>query len=626
MPNKQLCLANNRLFNNSNIAAPGGTASLYLSGGLTPANFLDGSGIPLGPTITANGLGQLPAAYQDAGTAFRLILKDKNGTELDGGDIDPFYFGLTGPDASLLQPFADNASASASAAANSASAASASATSAANSATTASSAASTAQTAIGGGSLPLYTLNNVISVTGSASGASPNNGITINMPDTGTGQDRGVYIKGGTNTGSGEMVVLEKNRAGGDDFLRILEYSPTGFYYADNGQQTATHSISTRFGAGAVLETRKSIIISGLVNLNGTPADPANPAHAPTFVPPSALKMMLGINADVPCAFSTRLPDSTPDLPNQVHWSVMGYGGPNGAPAVEKMVVNKDASFSYIDDYIPDSTASGRPAKVLYNWGKKGRRGFGPFDTDPVAQRGALVPTSFTVADINGKGVDAYVHPNAIIVCPDATLPGLYYSNGFQWVHVADPTKIIGPDSFGWTSAAFTNGGAATLTATGTGNKTFTKTAGITDWDNAEYGTTTITGDQLIEFTPNKFGAFSYIAGFATAVPTASPAYGPTQGNIYGAYKPGDDHIRSALAGVLASVLLNGSTNLASIVAGDIIGLRLVYTGSNGTLTLEKNRTTVCTLSTTVPLVALRPLTSFNQVGGSVANFRWRSL
>jgi hypothetical protein len=142
MANKQLCLSNNRLFNNSNIAAPGGTAELYLSGGLTAAEFLAGDGSTLGHVITANGLGQLPNAYQNETTAFRLILKDRNGAELDGGDIDPFYFGLAGPDASLLQPFADSCSASATAAAtsetnaaNSATAASTSATSAASSAT-----------------------------------------------------------------------------------------------------------------------------------------------------------------------------------------------------------------------------------------------------------------------------------------------------------------------------------------------------------------------------------------------------------------------------------------------------------------------------------------------------------
>jgi hypothetical protein len=50
--------------------------------------------VSLGPVITANGLGQLPTAYQDSATAYRLILKDKLGAQLDGGDIDPFYFGL----------------------------------------------------------------------------------------------------------------------------------------------------------------------------------------------------------------------------------------------------------------------------------------------------------------------------------------------------------------------------------------------------------------------------------------------------------------------------------------------------------------------------------------------------
>lgn len=93
MANKLLHLPGNRLFNNSNIAAPGGTATLYLSGTSTLANFLDSSAVSLGPTITANGLGQLPDAYGDETIAYRVILKDSSGVELDGGDIDPFYFG-----------------------------------------------------------------------------------------------------------------------------------------------------------------------------------------------------------------------------------------------------------------------------------------------------------------------------------------------------------------------------------------------------------------------------------------------------------------------------------------------------------------------------------------------------
>jgi hypothetical protein len=93
--NKALLLPSNRLFNNSNIAAPGGTASLFLSGTTTPAAFLAADGVTsLGSTITANGLGQLPDAYGDENTAYRLILKDSLGVELDGGDIDPFYFGV----------------------------------------------------------------------------------------------------------------------------------------------------------------------------------------------------------------------------------------------------------------------------------------------------------------------------------------------------------------------------------------------------------------------------------------------------------------------------------------------------------------------------------------------------
>lgn len=93
MANKLLQLPGNRLFNNSNIASPGGTATLYLSGTSTLANFLDSGGVPLGATITANGLGQLPNAYGDETVAYRMILRDSAGVQIDGGDIDPFYFG-----------------------------------------------------------------------------------------------------------------------------------------------------------------------------------------------------------------------------------------------------------------------------------------------------------------------------------------------------------------------------------------------------------------------------------------------------------------------------------------------------------------------------------------------------
>lgn len=91
---KQLMLPANRAFDSNGFAVPGATASLYQSGTLTPATFYADADLTtaLGPTITANGAGrfdQLP--YQDENTAFRLIVRDAIGVQLD--DIDPFFFG-----------------------------------------------------------------------------------------------------------------------------------------------------------------------------------------------------------------------------------------------------------------------------------------------------------------------------------------------------------------------------------------------------------------------------------------------------------------------------------------------------------------------------------------------------
>jgi hypothetical protein len=79
------------------IVAPGATASLYTTGTTTPQPFYsdDTLLVSLGTTITADAIGNFPIAYQDEATPFRLILKDRLGAEMDGGDIDPFYFGQT---------------------------------------------------------------------------------------------------------------------------------------------------------------------------------------------------------------------------------------------------------------------------------------------------------------------------------------------------------------------------------------------------------------------------------------------------------------------------------------------------------------------------------------------------
>ncbi len=88
-----LYLPANRAFNSNGLGIPGATAELYLSGTSTPANFYSNSAlsISLGDTITANGAGRFDPAYQDESTAFRLIVKDAAGVQLD--DIDPYHFG-----------------------------------------------------------------------------------------------------------------------------------------------------------------------------------------------------------------------------------------------------------------------------------------------------------------------------------------------------------------------------------------------------------------------------------------------------------------------------------------------------------------------------------------------------
>lgn len=106
MAARELMLPANRAFNGNGVPVAGAKAYLYLSGGTTPANFYSDSTLitSLGSVITANAIGRFPLCYQDSGTAFRLIIKNAAGTQLD--DIDPFYFGQSVIDFSALYPAA----------------------------------------------------------------------------------------------------------------------------------------------------------------------------------------------------------------------------------------------------------------------------------------------------------------------------------------------------------------------------------------------------------------------------------------------------------------------------------------------------------------------------------------
>lgn len=101
------------------LAEPGATASLYETGTTTPVAFYSDEAltVSLGTTITANGIGVFPIAYQDNTTAFRLVLKNRAGVELSGGDIDPYYFGdIASEEALAAQAAAEAAQAAAEAA------------------------------------------------------------------------------------------------------------------------------------------------------------------------------------------------------------------------------------------------------------------------------------------------------------------------------------------------------------------------------------------------------------------------------------------------------------------------------------------------------------------------------
>lgn len=132
----------NRAFNSNGIGVPGAVARLYQSGTTTPANFYSDTGlsVSLGSSITANAAGRFPTAYGDDAIAYRLIVEDDGGVELD--DVDPFYFGTV--EAASTTAAAASATAAAASATNAASSASSASTSATNAAASATAAAEAA--------------------------------------------------------------------------------------------------------------------------------------------------------------------------------------------------------------------------------------------------------------------------------------------------------------------------------------------------------------------------------------------------------------------------------------------------------------------------------------------------
>jgi hypothetical protein len=435
-------------------------------------------------------------------------------------------------------------------------------------------------------------------------------GVQVNMDATGNvdRKDHGLEINiPGVNSARTGVAIRKGSNEGNSDFLRVFEYSTL---FPGNSV------LGLRINANAGIETRKYMTISGTVDLGSFP-DGTDPRHAPTFTKPSAMQYMFGIFADVPTAFQTRLPDINPDDPYspyyKVHWSILGEGGK------EVMAVEKYGDVVYTEPWTP--TLSGdaeRHNHVLFRTGRIGRKGWGP------KSGGVLMPSSFTVADLNGDGPDAYDMPGGLIRVPDATLPGLYLSNGFRWEHVADPTKLVGPDSFAWTpTIAVKSGSTDVVTQSGPHNRDFQKTAGAAAWSNAVYGPA-VAGDQLVEFTVATVGTQQLMVGLATAIPTfANSAYLPTEGNLTGAWLPASTALRFVNAGSTSV-----TTSWATLAVGDRVTLRKV----GSTITLEHRpaasleATQVATITTTAPDVAYRPFATFNNVGGKVAEMRHRSI
>lgn len=473
-------------------------------------------------------------------------------------------------------------------------------------------------------SKPLYGLGGGVTIVSASTTGNPANvGRKVNLPTAGTGQDIAIQTVGGTGSGSGKHVVMQKNRAGGEDFLQALEYTLGGFYYDERvdgtaGLGTAVHAVSTRIGNGAQIETRKWITISGTCRLDGTTDDPMGEGFSVVFVPPSEQPHMFGIFADLPMAMQTRLPDADPQDDDQVHWSLLGHLGQ------EMLTFKRLGNLAYMDGWEPPLVGAHaeRPTHVEFEVGRVGKQGFG-------AQAGGFMClNTCTLADVTSGQPDPYdlfldgsggTATAGAVIITDAATPGLYYSNGLQFVLSTNSATTVGTNPLGWTTAKFESGGAViTESGSGLAAKTFAKTAGSTNWDNAAYPNTTHTGDQLVAFVVSSVAtAQDCMVGLATAIPTGTDAYTAGQANLTGVYQSG-----LSLFPIVAGSGGSFTAYDLSLEVGDVILIRQIGT----TITVERNSLPLATLTTSDAGGAKRGMVCFNQVDGAVNALRWRAL
>lgn len=465
-------------------------------------------------------------------------------------------------------------------------------------------------------------LNNsgvVTTVPASTAGQPRTVGHTISMPASGTGQDVGLLIDGGSGTGSGTMVVKRKNRPGGQDFERWLEYEATGFYYIDAGFGTSPYAVAARFDPGAHFHSRKSVVVSGTVRLNGSPDDPANPAHAPEFVPSSVWPQMISVFADTFLAYGSRLPDSDPDYERRkVHVQFVGYAG------ASRLEIEKDADLAYMDGVVPTASwETERESHVAYRAGRIGKSGWG------VKDGGFLCGNLVTLAQITAGRPDAYdlsytapdgSRSGGLVVITDAATPGVYWSNGRVFTN---GTATAGPDPLGWTTAkwetSYGPGDPGNPVITETSPKNFEKTSGIASWDCAAYSTETATGDQLAAYVVASVGSSAQVTfGLATAIPTAPDGWESSQANITGVYQAGEN-LFPIVDGSAGGYFAYG---LVRLKVGDRVLVRKI----GATITVELNGSPLGALTTTAANVTRRGMVLLNNVGAKVNEMRWRVL